>query len=133
MRISDWSSDVCSSDLLMIAPLPEHWHVVAELGSDLAGPWPSGHDHQVEGPRCTVVATDFPAAAGSKRHIRNAHRQERAAALRKELEVVRGQSEWLGSRAGVLKQQAFRHARRPARWAERQGGKEGVGSGRDRV
>src|SRR3546814_5007887 len=73
-------------EMLMIAPLPEHWHVVAELGSDLAGPWPSGHDHQVEGPRCTVVATDFPAAAGSKRHIRNAHRQERAAALRKELE-----------------------------------------------
>src|SRR3546814_2759355 len=82
--------------MVMIAPLPEHWHVVAELGSDLAGPWPSGHDHQVEGPRCTVVATDFPAAAGSKRHIRNAHRQERAAALRKELEVVLGQSEWIG-------------------------------------
>src|SRR3546814_7973294 len=33
-------------EMLMIAPLPEHWHVVAELGSDLAGPWPSGQDRK---------------------------------------------------------------------------------------
>src|SRR3546814_20622101 len=85
-------------EMLMIAPLPEHWHVVAELGSDLAGPWTNGHDHQVEGPRCTVVATDFPAAAGSKTHIRKAHRQERADALRKEPEVVLGQREGIERR-----------------------------------
>src|SRR3546814_1377095 len=27
MRISDWSSDVCSSDLLVAAVLPQHFHV----------------------------------------------------------------------------------------------------------
>src|SRR3546814_16355648 len=48
-------------EMLMIAPRPKHRHVVDELGTDPHGPWPSGHDPQVDGPHCPPAAPDFPA------------------------------------------------------------------------
>src|SRR3546814_6221414 len=46
MRISDWSSDVCSSDLLFYAtPRIDNWDLKAEYGFDMAaGPARSAAD-----------------------------------------------------------------------------------------
>src|SRR3546814_15905221 len=41
MRISDWSSDVCSSDLTSCSIIPEAIHHPWELS--LPGPWPDVH------------------------------------------------------------------------------------------
>src|SRR3546814_7395584 len=37
MRISDWSSDVCSSDLVDKAPLPHRWEILFDKQLSLAG------------------------------------------------------------------------------------------------
>src|SRR3546814_6476428 len=78
MRISDWSSDVCSSDLLLPSavksdprhePLPRYWVSQAEIDSRLivAQGWTHGwlmgwRDICRSTDECTVIAAFVPSA-----------------------------------------------------------------------
>src|SRR3546814_3527815 len=99
MRISDWSSDVCSSDLVAAAREPGDFGHVAESGRDLATPdyksrrhegielidlgGVSGMDDHLAGivPAFVATAVERLAGAGSRaemrRHPVSPARQER--------------------------------------------------------
>src|SRR3546814_2316733 len=66
MRISDWSSDVCSSDLLVEvpAPLPEPTHVRGPLFSDLAGHHSRTVSWQMSIPRSNSRSSTFRSDSG---------------------------------------------------------------------
>src|SRR3546814_11026524 len=64
MRISDWSSDVCSSDLMALEPSPAR-DFLAGLGARLPRPRAilvvsAHHDAAYQGDRATVTASPAP-------------------------------------------------------------------------
>src|SRR3546814_4222256 len=75
MRISDWSSDVCSSDLsafLELAPLAAH----EVYGEDVAAAGVVAGIGRVEGIECMIIANDATVKGGTyypltvKKHLR---------------------------------------------------------------
>src|SRR3546814_12890774 len=59
MRISDWSSDVCSSDLDMGLDLPAHERFVKFLGNAVTGNFGLSYYHRQ--PVMDVIASRLPA------------------------------------------------------------------------
>src|SRR3546814_12348097 len=79
MRISDWSSDVCSSDLFRPPPDPHSLDLLRPAGADAELSWaggvadrrPGGHPEPLLQARARLV----PPAAGDRRPAGRHHRQ----------------------------------------------------------
>src|SRR3546814_20736860 len=61
MRISDWSSDVCSSDLILLRKVPVAEHDRAAGDQQLASPTASGNHPSVRVQDQSVVAGEYAA------------------------------------------------------------------------